>query len=44
MKEIIRRILREELEWGSSGKYDYQKGYCHYFAYDIIGRLKKLYQ
>ena len=43
MKEIIRRILREELEWGSSGEYDYQRGYCHYFAYDIIGRLKKLY-
>ena len=41
MKEIIRRILREELEWGFSGEYDYQRGYCHYFAYDIIGRLKK---
>jgi hypothetical protein len=39
MKEIIRRILREELEWGFSGEYDYQRGYCHYFAY----RLKKLY-
>jgi len=24
-------------------KYDYQHGYCHYFAHNIIGRLKKLY-
>lgn len=24
-------------------KYDYQHGFCHYFAYNIIGKLKKLY-
>ena len=41
----IRRILREELEskWNTENKYDYQHGFCHYFAYNIIGRLKKLY-
>jgi len=43
--ESIRRILREELEskWNTGNKYDYQHGFCHYFAYNIIGRLKKLY-
>ena len=42
MKSIIRRILRETLEskW-NKGNYDYQHGYCHYFAYDIIGKIKK---
>ena len=42
LKESIRRILRETLEskW-NKGNYDYQHGYCHYFAYDIIGKIKK---
>jgi hypothetical protein len=45
----IKRIIRETLEdkWNIGNefgnKYDYQHGFCHYFAYDIIGRLKKLY-
>jgi hypothetical protein len=49
LQEHIRRILRETLEskWNTGNehgnKYDYQHGYCHYFAYNIIGRLKKLY-
>ena len=45
LQESIRRILREELEpkWNTENKYDYQHGFCHYFAYNIIGRLKKLY-
>lgn len=49
LQESIKRILREELEskWNTGNKhgnkYDYQHGYCHYFAYNIIGRLKKLY-
>ena len=42
LQESIRRILRETLEskW-NEGKYDYQYGYCHYFAYDIIGKIRK---
>jgi hypothetical protein len=49
LQEQISRILRETLEskWNTGNKdgnkYDYQHGYCHYFAYNIIGRLKKLY-
>ena len=42
LKESIRRILKETLEskW-NKGNYNYQHGYCHYFAYDIIGKIKK---
>ena len=42
LQETIRRILRDTLEskW-NKGNYDYQHGYCHYFAYDIIGKIKK---
>jgi hypothetical protein len=42
LKENIRRVLKETLEskW-NNGNYDYQHGYCHYFAYDIIGKIKK---
>ena len=41
LQESIKRILRETLEskW-NKGNYDYQHGYCHYFAYDIIGKIK----
>jgi len=42
IKESIRKVLKETLEskW-NNGNYDYQHGYCHYFAYDIIGKIKK---
>lgn len=42
IKKQIQFILKETLEskW-NEGKYDYQYGYCHYFAYDIIGKIKK---
>jgi hypothetical protein len=42
LKESIRRVLKETLEskW-NKGNYNYQHGYCHYFAYDIIGKIKK---
>jgi hypothetical protein len=29
-----------ESKW-NKGNYDYQHGYCHYFAYDIIGKIKE---
>ncbi len=43
MKGLIRKILKEALEdkWNVGNKYDYQYGYCHYFAYDIIGKIKE---
>ena len=42
LQESIRRILRETLEskW-NRGNYNYQHGYCHYFAYNIIDRIRK---
>ncbi|MEY4573362.1 MAG: hypothetical protein RLZ10_2646 [Bacteroidota bacterium] len=42
LPEKITGDLQESLEsrW-NTGNYDYQHGYCHYFAYDIIGKLKK---
>lgn len=43
LQENIRRIIiRETLEskW-NKGNYNYQHGYCHYFAYDIIGKIKE---
>jgi hypothetical protein len=41
LQEQIRRILRETLEskW-NKGNYNYQYGYCHYFAYNIIGKIR----
>ena len=38
----IRKILNETLEskW-NEGNYNYQHGYCHYFALNIIGKIKK---
>ena len=42
LQENIRRILKETLEskW-NKGNYDYQQGYCHYFAHNIIDKIKK---
>lgn len=42
LKRLIKKVLQESLEsrW-NEGNYDYQYGYCHYFAYDIIGKIKK---
>ncbi len=42
LQEHIHKVLRETLEsrW-NKGNYDYQHGYCHYFAYNIIGKIKK---
>jgi vancomycin permeability regulator SanA len=42
LQEHIRRVLRETLEtkW-NEGNYDYQHGFCHYFAYDIIDRIRE---
>jgi hypothetical protein len=41
LQESIRRILRESLEseW-NEGDYDYQHGFCHYFAYNIIDKIR----
>ena len=40
----IRKVLRETLEskW-NKGNYNYQYGYCHYFAYNIIGKIRKMF-
>ena len=42
LQEHIRKVLIETLEskW-NEGNYDYQYGFCHYFAYNIIGKIKK---
>lgn len=46
LREIIRKTLREDLQdkWnpinGLQG-YNYQHGYCHYFAYNIIDKIRK---
>jgi len=42
LQEHIRRILREALEskW-NDGNYDYQHGYCHYFAHNIIDKIRE---
>jgi len=44
LQEQIRTILRETLEskW-NKGNYDYQYGYCHYFAYNVIGKIRKMF-
>ena len=44
---VVKGNINESLEdkWNTGNKfgnkYDYQYGYCHYFAYDIIGEIKK---
>ena len=42
LQESIRRIFRESLEseW-NEGNYDYQHGFCHYFAYNIIDKIRE---
>jgi hypothetical protein len=42
LQEQIRRVLRETLEskW-NDGNYDYQHGYCHYFAHNIIDKIRE---
>jgi len=42
LQESIRRVLKETLEseW-NEGNYDYQHGFCHYFAYNIIDKIKE---
>jgi hypothetical protein len=42
LQESIRRILRKSLEseW-NEGNYDYQYGFCHYFAYNIIDKIRE---
>jgi hypothetical protein len=42
LQESIRRILMESLEseW-NEGNYDYQYGFCHYFAYNIIDKIRE---
>jgi len=42
LRQKIRKILIETLEskW-NKGNYDYQHGFCHYFAYNIIDKIKK---
>ena len=44
LQEQIRKILIETLEskW-NKGNYNYQHGYCHYFAYNIIDKIKKIF-
>ena len=44
LQEQIRKVLRETLEskW-NKGNYNYQHGYCHYFAYNIIDKIRKMY-
>ena len=42
LQEHIQKVLKETLEseW-NKGNYDYQHGYCHYFAYNIIEKIRK---
>jgi hypothetical protein len=42
LRERVRRILRETFEskW-NDGNYDYQHGYCHYFAHNIIDKIRE---
>jgi hypothetical protein len=44
IQSINETILRETLEskW-NKGNYDYQYGYCHYFAYNVIGKIRKMF-
>jgi hypothetical protein len=42
LQQRIRKALTETLEskW-NNGYYDYQHGFCHYFAYNIIDKIRK---
>jgi len=42
LKETIRKVLKETLEskW-NKGNYNYQHGFCHYFAYNIIDKIRE---
>jgi hypothetical protein len=42
LHQSIKKILKETLEarW-NDGDYDYQKGFCHYFAYNIIDKIRE---
>lgn len=42
LRQFIRKKLNESLEakW-NEGDYDYQKGFCHYFAYNIIDKIRE---
>ena len=43
MKNIIKKILTEyfEQKWNDDNTYDYQYGHCHYFAKNLIDKIKK---
>jgi len=42
LQETIKKVLRETLEskW-NKGNYNYQHGFCHYFAYNIIDKIRE---
>jgi hypothetical protein len=42
LHQSIKKILKETLEarW-NDGDYDYQHGFCHYFAYNIIDKIRE---
>ena len=42
LRQQIRKVLIETLEskW-NKGNYNYQHGYCHYFAYNIIDKIRE---
>lgn len=42
LHQSIKKILKESLEakW-NDGNYDYQHGFCHYFAYNIIDKIRE---
>jgi hypothetical protein len=42
LRQSIKKILKESLEakW-NDGNYDYQHGFCHYFAYNIIDKIRE---
>jgi hypothetical protein len=42
IEESDEENIQENLEskW-NTGNYDYQHGFCHYFAYNIIGKIRK---
>lgn len=41
LQEQIKKVLKESLEskW-NKGNYNYQHGFCHYFAYNIIDKIR----
>ena len=40
--DSIKSLVCEAIEW-NDGDYDYQYGYCHYFAYNIIGKIRRMF-